>query len=231
MNKLIFIAVIFSCCTNYAQTIATDRPSALTENASTLIDNGLQLETGIQINSDYNELTTSSIPNFLMRYGISNKLEIRIMNDLLYDELAQISLGNWTLGTKIQLVESDQHTISLLPSIQFDGFSGEFSTIIEQPINTKIVGSWALSSSLGLGYTFGYTLNDKILGYSVLISKSLNDNFTTFIELYGFNNEINIDTGLAYLINDKLQFDTYFGTGLNTKMIFGSVGLSYLFLK
>ena len=231
MKKLIFIALIFFHCNDYAQTIATDRPSVLTENASTLLDNGLQLETGIQINSDYNKLTTSSIPNFLMRYGITNKIEIRIMNDLLYDELAQISLGNWTLGTKIQLIESDQYTISLLPSIQFDGFSGEFSTIIEQPINTKIVGSWALSSSLGLGYTIGYTLNDKILGYSVLISKSLNDNFTTFIELYGFNNEINIDTGLAYLINDKLQFDTYFGTGLNTKMIFGSVGLSYLFLK
>ena len=231
MKKLIFIALIFFYCNNYAQTIATDRPSALTENASTLLDNGLQLETGIQINSDYNKLTTSSIPNFLMRYGITNKLEIRIMNDLLYDDLAQISLGNWTLGTKIQLIESDQYTISLLPSIQFDGFSGEFSTIIEQPINTKIVGSWALSSSLGLGYTIGYTLNDKILGYSILINKSLNDNFTTFIELYGFNNEINIDTGLAYLINDKLQFDTYFGTGLNTKMIFGSVGLSYLLLK
>ena len=231
MKKLIFIALIFSYCNNYAQTIATDRPSALTENASTLLDNGLQLETGIQINSDYNELTASSIPNFLMRYGITNKLEIRIMNDLLYDDLAQISLGNWTLGTKIQLIESDQYAISLLPSIQFDGFSGEFSTIIEQPINTKIVGSWALSSTLGLGYTIGYTLNDKILGYSILINKSLNDNFITFIELYGFNNEINIDTGLAYLINDKLQFDTYFGTGLNTKMIFGSVGLSYLFLK
>ena len=231
MKKLIFIALIFFYFNNYAQTIATDRPSALTENASTLLDNGLQLETGIQINSDYNELTTSSIPNFLMRYGITNKIEIRIMNDLLYDELAQISLGNWTLGTKIQLIESDQYAISLLPSIQFVGFSGEFSTILEQPINTKIVGSWALSSSLGLGYTIGYTLNDKILGYSILISKSLNDNFTTFIELYGFNNEINIDTGLAYLINDKLQFDTYFGTGLNTKMIFGSVGLSYLFLK
>lgn len=153
------------------------------------------------------------------------------MNDLLYDELGQISLGNWTLGSKIQLIKTDQYAISLLPSIEFDGFSDEFSTITEQPINTKIVGSWALSSSLGLGYTLGYTLNDNILGYSLLISKSLNDNFTTFIELYGFNNEINIDTGLAYLINEKLQFDTYFGTGLNTKMIFGSVGLSYLFLK
>ena len=231
MKKLIYIVLLFICSNNYAQTISTDRPSALTENASTLLDNGLQLETGILINSDFKELDTSSIPNFLMRYGITNKIEIRIINDLLYDELGKISLGNWTLGSKIQLIKTDQYAISVLPSIEFDGFSGEFSTIIEQPINTKIVGSWALSSSLGLGYTLGYTLNDNILGYSLLISKSLNDNFTTFIELYGFNNEINIDTGLAYLINEKLQFDTYFGTGLNTKMIFGSVGLSYLFLK
>lgn len=231
MKNLTFIILTFYCSIIFAQTIATDRPSALTENASTLFDNGLQLETGIQINSDYNELTTSSIPNLLVRYGITNKIEVRIMNDLLYDEIGQIILGNWILGSKIQLIENDQYTISLLPSIQFDGFSGEFSTIIDQPINTKIVGNWVLSSSMVLGYTLGYTLNDKILGYSILISKSLNDKFTTFIEAYGFNNKINIDSGIAYLINDKLQFDTYFGTGLNTKMIFGSVGLSYLFLK
>ena len=103
MKKLIYIVLLFICSNNFAQTIATDRPSALTENASTLLDNGLQLETGIQINSDYNELTASSIPNFLMRYGITNKIEIRIMNDLLYDELGKISLGNWTLGSLIKI--------------------------------------------------------------------------------------------------------------------------------
>ena len=70
MKNLTFIILMFYCSISYAQTIATDRPSALTENASTLFNNGLQLETGIQINSDYNELTTSSIPNFLIRYQI-----------------------------------------------------------------------------------------------------------------------------------------------------------------
>ena len=64
---------------------------------------------------------------FFNNYGITNKIEIRIMNDLLYDELDQISLGNWTLGSKIQLIKTDQYAISLLPSIQFDGFSGEFN--------------------------------------------------------------------------------------------------------
>ena len=196
-----------------------------------MFDNGLQLETGIQINSDYDELKTSSIPNFLIRYGITKRIEIRIINDLLYSELGQINLGNWILGSKIQLIKNDQYNISLLPSIQFDRFSGEFRTIVDQPVNTKIVGNWILSSSLVLGYSLGYTTNNKTLGYSTLISKSLNDKFTTFIELYGFNNKINIDSGIAYLINDSLQFDTYFGAGLNTKMIFGSIGLSYLFLR
>ena len=53
---------------------------------------------------------------------------------------------------------------------------------------------------------------------------------STFLEIYGLNNQLNIDTG-AYLIQDKLQFDAYFGTGLNNKMAFASVGLSYLYLK
>ena len=43
------------------------------------------------------------------------------MNDLLYDELVK-SLGNWPLGTKIQLIETDQYAISLLPSIQLMAF-------------------------------------------------------------------------------------------------------------
>ena len=231
MKNFTLIVLVFYCSISHAQTIATDRPSALTENASTLFDNGLQLETGIQINSDYDELKTSSIPNFLIRYGITKRIEIRIINDLLYSELGQINLGNWILGSKIQLIKNDQYNISLLPSIQFDRFSGEFRTIVDQPVNTKIVGNWILSSSLVLGYSLGYTTNNKTLGYSTLISKSLNDKFTTFIELYGFNNKINIDSGIAYLINDSLQFDTYFGAGLNTKMIFGSIGLSYLFLR
>ena len=231
MKNFTFIVLVFCCSLSHAQTIATDRPSALTENASTLFNKGLQLETGIQINSNYNELTTSSIPNFLMRYGITNNIEIRIMNDLLYNELGQINLGNWILGSKIQLIKNDQYTISLLPSIQFDQFSGEFKTIVDQPVNTKIVGNWNLNSSMVLGYSLGYTINNKVLGYSVLISRSLNDKFTTFIELYGFNNKLNIDSGIAYIINNNLQFDTYFGAGLNTKIIFGSIGLSYLFLK
>ena len=59
----------------------------------------------------------------------------------------------------------------------------------------------------------------------------MSDKISTFLEIYGLNNQLNIDTGLAYLIQDKLQVDAYFGTGLNNKMAFASVGLSYLYLK
>ena len=40
------------------------------------------------------------------------------------------------------------------------------------------------------------------------------------MEFYGFNDQFNFDTGMAFLIKDNLQLDTYFGTGINNKMYF-----------
>ena len=42
MKNFTFIVLVFCCSFSHAQTIATDRPSALTENASTLFNKGLQ---------------------------------------------------------------------------------------------------------------------------------------------------------------------------------------------
>ena len=85
----------------------------------------------------------------------------------------------------------------------------------------------------------------SVLSYTILINekskstkKDLNSKVSVetqfklrLFNVPGFNDQLNIDAGLAYLIQDKLQFDAYFGTGLNNKMVFASVGLSYLYLK
>ena len=100
-----------------------------------------------------------------------------------------------------------------------------------KPINAKVIGNYVVSKANSVGYTIGYTFNNNEIGYSLFIGHNFSDKISTFIELYGFNDQLNIDAGLAYLIQDKLQFDAYFGTGLNNKMVFASVGLSYLYLK
>ena len=231
--RLLSFLLIFLGYTAIGQTIATDRPSALTENATSLYKKGIQLESGFLIELDSANIQSLSAPNLLLRYGLIENLELRFMNDVKIED-GSVSLDTWTIGTKIQLIKGEKLNLSLLSSLQIPSLSSDstnISSIMEQPINTKIIGGVALNNSTLLGYTLGYTVNDEKIGYSLFLSKSLSDKISTFLEIYGLNNQLNIDTGLAYLIQDKLQVDAYFGTGLNNKMAFASVGLSYLYLK
>ena len=229
MRYLSFL-LIFFWYTAISQTIATDRPSALTENSTSLYKNGIQLESGFLIQLDSGETQPISAPNLLLRYGLTEKTELRLMNDVLVDE-ENVELGVWTIGAKIQLYKSDKVNLSVLPSIQIPSVYDDIGYLSEQPINAKVIGNYVVSKANSVGYTIGYTFNNNEIGYSLFLGHNFSDKISTFIELYGFNDQLNIDAGLAYLIQDKLQFDAYFGTGLNNKMVFASVGLSYLYLK
>ena len=228
--RYISFLLIFLGYSAISQTIATDRPSALTENSTSLYKNGIQLESGFLIQLDSGETQPISAPNLLLRYGLTEKTELRLMNDVLVDE-ENVELGVWTIGAKIQLYKSDKVNLSVLPSIQISSVYDDIGSLSEQPINAKVIGNYVVSKANSVGYTIGYTLNNDEIGYSLFLGHNFSDKISTFIELYGFNNQLNIDAGLAYLIQDKLQFDAYFGTGLNNKMVFASVGLSYLYLK
>ena len=228
--RYLSLLIIFIGYNAIGQSIATDRPSALTENSSSLYKNGIQIESGLLIQLDSGETQPISAPNLLLRYGLTEKTELRLMNDVLFDE-GSVELGGWTIGTKIQLYKSDKMNFSVLPSIQIPSDYDEIGFILDQPINAKLIGSYVISNANSVGYTIGYTINNNEIGYSLFLGHNLSDKISTFIELYGFNDQINIDAGLAYLVQDKLQFDAYFGTGLNNKMVFASVGLSYLYLK
>ena len=229
MRYLSFL-LIFFWYTAISQTIATDRPSALTENSTSLYKNGIQLESGFLIQLDSGETQPISAPNLLLRYGLTEKTELRLMNEVLVNE-KNVELGVWTIGAKIQLYKSDKVNLSVLPSIHIPSVYDDIGSLSEQPINTKVIGNYVVSKANSVGYTIGYTFNNNEIGYSLFLGHNFSDKISTFIELYGFNDQLNIDAGLAYLIQDKLQFDAYFGTGLNNKMVFTSVGLSYLYLK
>ena len=228
--RLLSLLLILLGHTAIGQTIATDRPSALTENATSLYKNGIQLESGLLIQLDSGETQSISAPNLLLRYGLTEKTELRLMNDVLINE-GNIILGVWTIGTKIQLYESGKMNLSVLSSTALPNVNGEMGSLLEQPINAKVIGNYAVSKTNSVGYTVGYTINQNEIGYSLFLSHNFSDNISSFIELYGFNDQLNIDAGFAYLVQDKLQFDAYFGSGINNKMTFASVGLSYLYLK
>ena len=236
MKKYFFITFIFVCSFSFSQSIATDRPSAQTDNSYTLYHKAFQLESGLMYSYSNGEINSSSIPNLLLRYGAFDKIEFRFSSDLLISPIEnKISISPIQLGSKIQLIGNESFQLAFLSMVTFDS--------VNQNTLTKLVGGNSITDNFGVGYTLGHNLaksnTNNSFNYSVFLSNSFNSKITGFLEFYGEWNynliskisTINFDFGGSYLLNDKMQLDAYFGKGLNNDLYFGSIGFSYLFIN
>ena len=236
MKKYFFITFILVRSFSFSQSIATDRPSAQTDNSYTLYHKAFQLESGLMYSYSNGEVNSSSIPNLLLRYGAFDKIEFRFSSDLLLSTVENIiSTSPIQLGTKIQIIRKEGFQLAFLSMVSFDS--------INQNTLTKLVGGNSITENFSIGYTLGHNYatsnSTDFFSYSIFLSNSFNSKITGFLEFYGdWNNNmilksstINFDFGGSYLLNDKMQLDAYFGKGLNNDLYFGSVGFSYLFIK
>lgn len=234
-----FFAFVFLSQFPFAQTIITDRPDQ-TESAVTIEKGRLQIESGIlnQIEGDGNEkLKTLIIPTNLFRYGISKKVELRMVLQLdaiqtSKDNTYQYGFGSLELGTKIALNQNENSTVQFailshlkLPKDNEDrlGFLNRISLAHNIGQNTSV------------GYNFGYNHYHQGKGnfiYTIAIGQTLTKKLSIYIEPYGSVYSAsaplsNFDYGLAYLVNSNLQLDLSFGLGLNNTMSYQSLGISW----
>ena len=236
MKKYFFVTFIFVCSVSFSQSIATDRPSAQTDNSYTLYHEAFQVESGLMYSYSNGEVNSSSLPNLLLRYGAFDKIEFRFSSDLLISPIEnKISISPIQLGSKIQLIGNESFQLAFLSMVTFDS--------VNQNTLTKLIGGNSFTENFGVGYTLGHNLaksnTNNSFNYSVFLSNSFNSKITGFLEFYGdwnynssiYNSTINFDFGGSYLLNDKMQLDAYFGKGLNNDLYFGSIGFSYLFIK
>ena len=223
----------------FAQNIITDRPDQ-TESAITLEKGRLQIESGIlnQQEGEGNEkLESLIIPTNLFRYGISKKVELRLVLQLdgirvFEDKDFQYAMGNIELGTKIVLNQKENPTIEFalishlkLPNDDEDRFG----------FLNRISLAHSIAQNSSIGYNFGYNYYNRGQGdfiYTIAIGHSLSEKISFYVEPYGsvFTSTSplsNFDYGLTYLINSNLQLDLSLGLGLNNSMNYQSVGVSW----
>ena len=235
MKKCIFILLIISSFSTYAQVIATDRPSAQTDNSYTLYHKAFQVESGLLYLHENGFVQPTSLPNLLLRYGLLDKLELRFSSEILFSlDDETISRGSIDFGTKLQLIREENFQLAFLSMVSIEN---------DAEIMTKIVGSNTITKNFSLGYTIGYqsasNFHYKTLNYSLFLSNSFGSKFSGFLEFYGsweynnidFTNQLNFDFGCSYQLSNIMQLDTYFGKGIQNDMYFGSLGFSYLFIK
>ena len=242
IRVIIFISFLILNITTTAQTIITDRPDQ-TESSSTIPKGSLQIEAGFLTGSAKDDLISERqilAPTVLFRYGITQGFELRALTQF---ESIKNKLSNETyegisdleIGTKIQLFKKESSTTEvaflthvILPTASKQLTNDKFGSI------SKLSISHSVSESIGVGYNIGYDYfgyGNGNLTYSLAIGIMITDAFGLYLEPYGAfldieKHKASFDGGLTYLLQDNLQLDVSYGTGLNHTLNYFAVGCS-----
>ena len=223
------LILVFITSISVAQIISTDRPDQ-TEGTHVLLKNKFQIESGYLITDSDNYLNT------LLRYGVLNKIELRINSNMitgLVNNEKRTAFGNLELGLKFNIFNgiNSSTKVSFLSHLSLPN-KREFSN--KDPISlNRILISHDLTESFQIGYNLGYNIgfNNQINNfiYTMVFSKSI-QKLGIFIEVFGEESsgvsKSYWDAGVIYSLTDNLQFDFSFSRGINNNSNYINFGLS-----
>ena len=248
MTPLKTVLTVVICLLTFGQIqaqIITDRPDQ-TESSYSVGNGNLQLETGVLVSFEGEALNSHRqifAPTNLFRYGVSKNIEIRLLSqyEILEEENSSTAgISDLEIGTKIQLFNDKNSNTAvaflshlILPSGSQELTGDKFGTI------NKLSISHVINDNVELGYNLGYNFFGQEKGdltYSLALGIGVNDQVGIYIEPYGeivnFDEPVyNFDAGFTFLPNENFQYDFSFGTGINHRMNYISIGFSWLVNK
>ena len=233
MKYFYTVILFFSHLSLFAQDtpIDTDRPDQ-TESAVLVPVKWMQFEAGFNFQKNNNDEKEFLIPTLLSKYGLSKRIELRIITTLkinssvsTFGTINETGLDVAELGAKMALWEEKK----LLPKISFIFHLGipAFSSATFKPPaiapNFRFTMQHTLSEKISLGYNLGCEWDDYTNGpayiYTLALGYAPARKWYTYIEGFGaFKKQIspehNIDGGLAYFISNNFKIDLSSGVGL-----------------
>ncbi|HOZ89628.1 MAG: transporter [Bacteroidia bacterium] len=226
----LFLLLLFTATHLRAQeeNINTDRPDQ-SDGVYTLTKKHFQIEEGVTIGKNL------FVNNLMLRYGLTNSTEIRLLSDV-----GKIDESNGFLPLTISVKQKIIKQKNLIPAITAVGYmsyekiaSKDFQTNnisyeLKLAFENEVNENFTVSYNAGLTdefKTFNYTLN---LGYSPIEKLSL------FAEYFGSVNssvQHNADAGILILLYPKLQVDIACGHSIadSDNRFYTTFGISYKF--
>lgn len=237
---LLLYIILFNTTWVACQEMVTDRPDQ-TESALTIKDNYLQIETGTLL-ENAQDISSWVINSTLLRYGISDKLEFRVVSELFSNTFKKTDTkitgrSDVELGIKYNLVNSE-FQLAYLSHIILPIGTDNFSTN-QFGWSSIMCLSHSITSGIDFGYNLGFHLipeSEDSFIFTYAVGFALSDKFGFFTEIYGDYDGINnwsvlYDNGFTYAAKKNLQFDISLGIGLSDEPNFYSLGLSWRFPK
>jgi hypothetical protein len=219
--------------------LVTDRPDQ-TESSGTVRPGFIQFEFGWTHREDNEgpDVTSDSLPETLMRLGVTDYLELRFGFDgYVWEDTRGVGTdegaGDTEIGVKWKLWEEAGRrpqtailTGTSLPTGQAPLSSERFDPSI------RLACSHTLTETLGLGYNLtglwsteedarGDRDTTASIAYSVVLGIALSERTGTFVEFFGDaptgsgKPANSLDAGLTYLLAHNLQLDVLGGVSLS----------------
>ena len=236
--------------------IVTDRPDFV-ESSNVVGLNRFQVETSIAIDrsrsASYRESSVST-PT-LLRYGISDTLELRLESDgriktrtrgpAAGERSSDSGTADASFGVKWHALDAVGSSPSLGVLLHVDAPSGSrFLRGEKYRPSLRVVAEWELPNDMSLGLMPGAGSNNDAMGqrythgiFGAVVGKQLTEKLRGFVEIAAPHvarsnhggTEATFDVGGAYLITDTLQVDAMLARGLNSRTpdLSLTIGLSF----
>lgn len=207
--------------------LITDRPD-FTESAFVVGRGTVQLEGGATY-IDTNDESETTLPELLVRWGISRTVELRLLAPTYaWVDGPGVSSSGWlntALGAKVALNEGNGEGFwgktgaALLLATTVPTGSSAVSSDAWEPSATFAL-AWDLSSTVSLGVNAGWTRPEDngqrfdSFYASAAAGVGVGKNTSVFFELIGFDRErdqgpstLTFQTGITHLLNSDFQLD------------------------
>jgi hypothetical protein len=246
-NRLLivyFIILSINLVSQTLQPIQLDRPDQ-TECPFITPVKYIQAENGFTFENTSFRNNCFSCPSTLWKYGIHEKMELRLITELVSIQQKNNILSGLTpvtVGFKTALVEEK----GIVPKISFIGHittaemgSSDFHTKYLAP-SFRFTMQHTLTKRISLAYNLGMEWDGETAKhtyiYTLTTGFSLTEKLGCYAELYGFISNYEkpdhrCNGGVTYLINNDVMIDLSGGVGITENAPDGylSLGFSYRF--
>lgn len=231
--KKIFLpfCICFSVSESFAQNepINTDRPDQ-GDGVFTIPKKSWQIENGIIIAKE------TFINNFLLRYGLTQSTELRLVVDAGKEASAK-GFKPISFSIKQRLVEQQKvrPAISFVGYISNENWASKNFQVDHIEYELKLAMENEINNKFSLGYNVGTSNHFKNLNLTAGLSYAASQKISTYIEYFSTfttsMDEHNMDIGLLYLVKPQFQLDISVGNAIFSKAnrFYTTAGVSYWF--
>jgi hypothetical protein len=225
-------------------TIATDRPS-VTASSTVVPKGGLQIESGLQATDSAGQWTLD-FPELLMRYGLLEKTELRLIApdyflNLPVEGSGAPGFGDTTVGVAQQLGPIGGFNLALIPFVSLPTgarriSSGGYDPGLQLPWSRALPANWTVAGQLASYWPTVDGTRNHTSELTLLLDRQLPDaRWDIFIEYvadlpqHGGSRQL-LHLGTAYKPSPHHQIDLHAGVGLTHAAPTGFVGFGYSYL-